>query len=61
MTFFYEHLESLGFTETFVRKEVIPDWWEDEIALNPAGYSELVGITCRKLKLKDVRAFYENN
>ena len=61
MKLYYKHLADLGFSEAFVKNEVLPEWWEDEIADNLAGYCELVSITCRKLKLNDARGFYSIN
>lgn len=48
MVTLYRHLDELGFSEQRVR-EVLPDWWEDEIAQNPSGYAQALVIISRAL------------
>ena len=33
----YKRLSQVGLTRTFVRATALPSWWEDELALTPAG------------------------
>ena len=48
-------LTKLHVPEAYLRKEVLPVWWDDEAALNPAGYAEALGYVSRHLGL-DLRA-----
>ena len=36
----YRQLGTAGFPRKYLREVVLPSWWEDEIAHNPAGYAE---------------------
>ncbi len=36
----YLRLKEVGLTRKYVRDVLLPDWWDDEIAENPAGYAE---------------------
>jgi len=36
----YERLEQAGLDRKFVRKVLLPDWWDDAIAQHPTGYAE---------------------
>jgi hypothetical protein len=51
MTQLYGRLGSLGFPRKYLREVVLPDWWEDEIAHNPAGYAEGLLVLSRNLGL----------
>jgi len=57
MTKLYQRLAGVGFNRPFVKNIVLPDWWEDEIAETPAGYSQGLGLVARHLGL-DVRTLY---
>lgn len=45
-------LSAAGFRPSYVRKVVLPDWWDDEIAKTQAGYVEGLGILARNLGLE---------
>ena len=47
----YNRLGSVGFPRKYLREIVLPDWWDDEIAYNPAGYAEGLMILSRNLGL----------
>jgi hypothetical protein len=36
----YRRLQAVGLRKSDVRKILLPDWWDDQIADNPAGYAE---------------------
>src|SRR5687767_268148 len=40
MSALVKRLRKVGVTRTYLREVVLPDWWDDEIADNPAGYVE---------------------
>lgn len=40
-----------GFKRAFVERDVLPPWWEDEIAAHPTGLEEGVGILAVRLGL----------
>ena len=42
-------LTAAGFKRAFVRGEVLPDWWDDEIARHPTGLEEGIGILAARL------------
>ena len=42
MTQVYGRLGSIGFPRKYLREVVLPDWWDDQIAHNPAGYAEVL-------------------
>ena len=50
----YFRLQALGFAPTFVRRQVLPEWWQDSTANNPAAYAHGAGIIAKNLGL-DVR------
>ena len=37
----YARLEQAGLDRKFVRKVLLPDWWDDTIAQHPTGYTEV--------------------
>jgi len=47
----YSRLGNVGFPRKYLREIALPDWWEDEIAHNPAGYTEGLMILSRSLGL----------
>jgi hypothetical protein len=51
-------LSTFGYKENYVRRKVLPDWWEDCIALNPAGYEQAITLLARNLGL-DPRSLQE--
>lgn len=53
-------LAAKGYKENFVRKKVLPDWWEDGIAENPAGYQQAAMLLSRNLCL-DLRTLLDEN
>lgn len=36
-----------GIDRQFIKKTILPDWWDDELALNPAGFAEGVAYIAR--------------
>ena len=51
MTQLYSRLGSVGFPRKYLREIVLPSWWDDEIAHNPAGYTEGLLLLSRNLDL----------
>ena len=51
-------LAAAGYKTAFVRRKVLPEWWEDDIAQNPAGYQQAVTLLSRNLSL-DARSLQE--
>lgn len=51
MTQLYRQLGTVGFPRKYLRDIVLPSWWEDEIAYNPAGYAEGLMILSQNLGL----------
>ena len=49
MTQLYSRLGSVGFPRKYLREVVLPSWWDDEIAHNPAGYTEGLLLLSRNL------------
>jgi hypothetical protein len=49
MTQLYSRLGSVGFPRKYLREIVLPSWWDDEIAHNPAGYTEGLLLLSRNL------------
>lgn len=48
----YRRLSEVGLTRAFVRKTALPTWWDDEIAVNPAGYAQGLLLLSRHLGLE---------
>ena len=44
-------LKAVGLTRKILRRMILPDWWDDQIALNPAGYAEGLSWISRHLGL----------
>jgi uncharacterized protein DUF955 len=47
----YKRLSQAGLTRPYVRDTVLPSWWDDEIASNPAGYAHGLLLLSRHLGL----------
>ena len=47
----YRRLGAVGLTKPYVRKMILPDWWDDQVAENPAGYAEGLSFLSRHLGL----------
>ena len=47
----YRRLETAGLDRRWVKRTALPDWWEDRIAHNPAGYAEALTILSDHLSL----------
>jgi hypothetical protein len=45
----YARLRGIGLPTPWVRKMLLPDWWEDEAATKPAGFTEAVWTISRHL------------
>ncbi|NJM40747.1 MAG: ImmA/IrrE family metallo-endopeptidase, partial [Anaerolineae bacterium] len=41
----------MGISRNFVREKILPEWWDDRAAINPAGYAEAIGYISRSLSL----------
>jgi hypothetical protein len=48
----YRRLKSVGLTRHKVRKFILPDWWDDQIAVNPAGFAEGISHISRHVGLE---------
>ena len=52
MTQLYSRLSTeIGVSRNFIRDKILPEWWDDRIAANPAGYAEAIGYISRRLAL----------
>lgn len=51
MAAIYRRLRAVGLTTPYVRKMILPDWWDDSVAENPAGYAEGLAYLSRHLGL----------
>ena len=51
MTQLYSRIGNVGFPRKYLREVVLPGWWDDEIAHNPAGYAEGLLLLSRNLGL----------
>ena len=47
----YRRLREVGLTKPYLRKAILPDWWDDQAAENPAGYAEALTFLSRHLGL----------
>ena len=47
----YNRLRAVGLTQNYLKKTILPEWWDDEIAENPAGYAEGLTYLSRHLGL----------
>lgn len=47
----YRRLRAVGLTKPYIRKMILPDWWDDQIAENPAGFAEGLTFLSRHLGL----------
>ena len=48
----YRRLGAVGLTKQKVRRYILPDWWDDQVATNPAGYAEGISFISRHLGLE---------
>lgn len=60
MNSLYHRLSEVGFTRAFVRKTALPTWWDDEIAVNPAGYAQGLLLLSRHLGV-DLRSMQDES
>jgi len=51
MTDLYDRLGSVGLPRKYLQEIVLPNWWDDEIAHNSAGYAEGLMILSKNLGL----------
>lgn len=51
MSRLYRRLSRAGLTRQYIRSTVLPSWWDDEIALNAAGYAQGLLLLARHLGL----------
>lgn len=49
MSGLYDRLRKFGLSTKYVRKMLLPDWWDDDAAMNPAGFTEAVWTIARHL------------
>jgi len=47
----YKRLSDLGLSRKYLQQTVLPSWWSDEVAVNPAGFAEAVMLLSRHLGL----------
>ena len=47
----YRRLQAVGLTRAYIRKIILPEWWDDQAADNPAGYAEALAYLSRHLGL----------
>ena len=47
----YERLSGIGFAPDYVRDNVLPKWWDDDISQNPAGYMQAADVIATLLGL----------
>lgn len=47
----YRRLRGVGLTKSYLRKFILPEWWDDEVAENPAGHAEGLSYLSRHLGL----------
>lgn len=47
----YRRLGAVGLTKQMVRRYILPDWWDDQVAEKPAGYAEGISFISRHLGL----------
>jgi hypothetical protein len=54
----YRRLRAVGLTRNKVRQFILPDWWDDQVAVNPAGFAEGLSFISRHtgLDLASLRA-----
>lgn len=45
----YERLRAIGLRTPYVKKYLLPEWWDDAAATTPAGFTEAVWIIARHL------------
>lgn len=47
----YDKLKKIGFDKSYLKKFILPDWWEDEIAKTTNGFIIFCGIISKNLSL----------
>ena len=47
----YKRLSKAGLSQPFVKKTAFPGWWNDDIALTPAGYGQALSLISRNLRI----------
>lgn len=52
MAALYRRLRGVGLTKPYVRQMILPAWWDDQVAENPAGYAEGLTFLSRHLGLE---------
>lgn len=60
MTDIYARLSKMGFTPTFVRGCILPDWWEDKMAEIPANRQLAEAVIARQLGI-DMASLRDHN
>jgi hypothetical protein len=48
----YRRLGAVGLTKQRVRQFILPEWWDDQVAANPAGFAEGISFISRHLGLE---------
>ena len=47
----FRRLRAVGLTKPYIRKTILPEWWDDQAAASPAGYTEGLVFLSRHLGL----------
>ncbi len=47
----YRRLGAVGLTRKIIRQAILPEWWDDQVAANPAGFAEGISFLSRHLGL----------
>ncbi len=56
----YRRLRAVGLSKVYVRKTILPDWWNDDAATNPAAFAEGLVFLSRHLGL-DLRTLQDRS
>ena len=56
----FRRLKAVGLTKPYIRKTILPEWWDDQAAASPAGYTEGLIFLSRHLGL-DLRSLLDPN
>ena len=58
MDVLYRRLGEVGLKKKFLRSTILPSWWDDQVAENPAGYAQAIMLLSHHLGL-DLRALFD--
>ena len=51
MKFIYKKLKRLGFKKKYIRHQVLPSWWDNELNKKPVAVLESAAIIARNLNI----------